>query len=133
MVALMHKSMNRPQLVLAHASADYAQAICRHYNGLGWETHQVSSAREARTLAGELAPTAVVLGTELPDESGWLTCDKIRLDRPAQKVILVTDRSSPGNRRFAEFVGASALVHEDAGIEALAEQVGGRLASAVLS
>jgi len=31
----------------------------------------------------------VVVATELPDESGWLTCAKMMLENGAQKVVLV--------------------------------------------
>jgi DNA-binding NarL/FixJ family response regulator len=113
-------------MVLAHGRSEYADAICRHYGRLGWETHRANSAQHARTLARQLAPAVVVLGIELPDESGWLTCDKLLLERPKQKVVLVADRSTPTSRRFAQFVGASALIHEEAGVEALAEEVGRR-------
>lgn len=121
----------RPRIVFAHQRSAYADAISRHYGRLGWDTHEARSAWEARDLALKLSPAAVVLGVDLPDESGWLTCEKILLDRPKQRVVLVTNGSTPTNRCFAAFVGAAALVHEDAGIEALAEQIGSRLASAL--
>jgi DNA-binding NarL/FixJ family response regulator len=114
----------RPRLVLAHRRADYASSVCRFYGRLGWETHRAASAREARTLARCLAPAVVVLGTDLPDESGWLTCEKLLHERPGQKVVLVADRLTPATRQFAAFVGAAALIREEAGVEALADEVG---------
>jgi hypothetical protein len=70
-----------------------------------------------------LRPEVVVLGTDLIDESGWLICDKLLLERPDQKVVLVTSGTSPTNRHFAEFVGAVALVYEEAGVEALVAEI----------
>src|SRR5262249_51827815 len=126
MTALQAKPfVNRPHLVLAHPNAGYAGSICRYYRRMGWETHLARSAQEARVLARELAPAVVVLSTDLPDESGWLTCDKLLHERPGQKVVLVTARSTPANRHFAQFVGAAALVQEEAGMQALAQEIGG--------
>ncbi len=123
----------RPQLLIAHPSAEYVRSVCRHYQGLGWDTHQTETARKARVLARTVAPTVVVLAIELPDESGWLTCDKILLDRPRQKVVLITDYTKQANQCFAEFVGAAALVHEEAGVEGLAAEVGSRLTCSLAS
>lgn len=126
MNALKEKQLiPRPQLVLAHANAGYAKSVGRYYQRLGWETHLATSALEARRMVRELTPEVVVLGTDLPDESGWLTCDKLLDENPEQKIVLVTDQSTPANRRFANFVGATALVNEEGGVQALADEVGG--------
>lgn len=114
---------SRPHLVLAHPNAAYAASVCRYYGRLGWETHLASSAHDARRLAEQLSPDVVVLGTDLPDESGWLTCGKLLQEYPGQKVVLVAGRSTPENRHFAAFVGAIALVQEEAGVQALAEEI----------
>jgi DNA-binding NarL/FixJ family response regulator len=76
-------------------------------------------------LTAELAPSLIILGTELADESGWLTCDKLLKRHSSQKVILVADYWTPENRRFASFVGAAAVVHREAGFQALAEEIDG--------
>jgi DNA-binding response OmpR family regulator len=120
-------TVGRPCLVVVYPNATYANAVCRYYRRRGWETHVAASAYEARQLAHALTPEVIVLGTDLPDESGWLICDKLLLERPEQKVVLVTNHSSPINRHFAEFVGAVALVHEEAGIQALAEEIDGAM------
>ncbi|HEV3205144.1 MAG TPA: response regulator [Gemmataceae bacterium] len=125
MNALENKSLtNRPRLVLAHANADYARSVNHYFRRLGWETHLTVTGQEARQLTRRLAPAAVVLGTELPDESGWLTCQKLRQELPEQRVILVMVEAASDDYRFAEFVGASALVKEEDGIPALDDEVG---------
>jgi DNA-binding NarL/FixJ family response regulator len=121
--------LSRPRLVLAHSDPGYAGSVCRFYRRLGWETHLASSAHEVRSLARRLSPEVVVLSTELPDESGWLTCDKLLHENPELKVVLVANRSTPRNRHFASFVGAAALVHEEAGVQTLADEVGEVLAA----
>lgn len=125
MNARKHKSQkSRPQLVLAHANTDYARSVSHYYRQLGWEPHLVGCGRDARQLARRLAPAAVILGTELPDESGWLTCQKLRQENPDQRVLLVMAEASSDDYRFAEFVGASALIKEEDGVPALVDEVG---------
>ena len=57
-----------------------------------------------------LEPDMVVLDTDIDGESGWLTCAKLKQDRPAGEVILVTGEECLGNDGLAEFLGAVALV-----------------------
>jgi DNA-binding response OmpR family regulator len=116
---------NRPSLVVAYPKTGYTSALCRHYRLRGWEIHLAASGDEARQLAVQLSPEVVVLATDLPDESGWLICQKLLSERPDQKVVLVTNRTGPANQTFADFVGAVALVHEEAGIQALIEEIDG--------
>lgn len=127
-----NNSVERPRLVLAHADPVYAKSVGRYYRSLGWETHVADTGTEARRLARDHGPAIVVLGTNLPDESGWLTCDKMLDENPDQKVVLVSRGSTPNDRRFARFVGASALVHEQAGVQALAEHIGGPMTLAAM-
>src|SRR5690349_557871 len=74
-------------LVLAHADGPFADACRRQFRRLGWEVHLAGSGPEARQLVEQLRPTAVVLGIDLPGETGWLTCDKIVRQRPTQRVL----------------------------------------------
>ena len=118
------KLITRPQLVVAHPNAGYAKSVSHYYHRLGWDSHLASSGLEARQLVRELSPAVVVLGTDWPGESGWLTCGKLLDEHPELKVVLVTERSTPINRRFASFLGAAALVNEEGGVHTLAEEVG---------
>ena len=69
-----------------------------------------------------LRPSLIVLGTELPDESGWLICDKLNRESTNSKVILVADEPDLPSQQFASFVGAAALVARHAGPSALLEE-----------
>jgi CheY-like chemotaxis protein len=118
------------RLVLAHADAVYAGQAARQFRALGWEVHLASSGPQARQLAQQLRPQAIVLGTELPEESGWLTCAKLARARAGARVILVADRLTPTGQRFTTFVGAHALVAADAGPRALADLLFDKLSAA---
>jgi len=121
----------RPLLILAYADSTYASLAGRYFRRLGWEVHLTSSGTEARRLARTLAPTVVVLDTDLADESGWLTCDKLRRERPNQKVVLVSPNPNEEGRRLAEFVGAATLVCRGVGVSSLIEEVLGKALQAV--
>jgi CheY-like chemotaxis protein len=100
----------RPCLVLAHAHDDYALRASGSFHRLGWDVHRTDNGAEARGLARELAPNLVILDTQLADESGWLTCDKLTREMPRLKVLLVGDQPVSQDESFASFVGATALV-----------------------
>jgi CheY-like chemotaxis protein len=118
----------RPRLVLAHLDAKFAGLICRRLEAMGWDVHHADSGQQVRRLAGDLDPAAVVLSTELPGESGWLTCAKLTRERPGQRVVLVTPNAAAESRRFTEFVGADSMVSQRDGAQAVVcELVGAAL------
>jgi CheY-like chemotaxis protein len=100
----------RPCLVLAHADEDHALRACGSFRRMGWEVYCADSGVEARSLARALSPNLVILDTQLTDESGWLTCDKLTRELPRLKVLLLGVAPRSESASFAEFVGATALV-----------------------
>jgi DNA-binding response OmpR family regulator len=115
----------RPRLVLAYADSAHAVLSCRQLRRLGWEVHLTREGAEARRLSEAIDPAVVVLDTELHDESGWLTCAKLKLERPRLKVVLVGPAVTAEGERFATHVGAAALVSRSAGAASLIEEVHG--------
>jgi DNA-binding response OmpR family regulator len=113
----------RPRLVLAYADSAHAALSARHFRRLGWEVHLASSGPDARRLARTLAPAVVILDTQLPDESGWLTCAKMALENGAQKVVLVSSAVTAEEQRLAALVGAAAVVERRDGVPALVDRV----------
>lgn len=99
-----------PCLVLAHADPLYQARTARSLRRLGWDVYLARTGPEARRLARLLAADLVLLGTDLPDETGWLTCDKLRRERPQVQIILVAPTVDATTRQFADFVGARAVV-----------------------
>jgi DNA-binding response OmpR family regulator len=122
----------RPLLILAYADSAHAARCGRYFRRLGWEVRLVASAAEARRLSSTWCARAVVLDTELPDESGWLTCAKITHGDPSRKVILLAPKRAPETPERLADVSAAALVTRHDDMEALAAAVLGRqLAEAV--
>ena len=115
----------RPRMVVAYADSVHAVLSARHFRRLGWEVHLASSGPDARRLADALAPEIVILDTQLPDESGWLTCAKLILENGAQKIVLVSAEATDEEQRLAETVGAAALVSRETGVPGLVGEVMG--------
>jgi ActR/RegA family two-component response regulator len=113
----------RPGLVVAHADRGYATVVGRSFERLGWAVFLAGSAAEVRRLARNVQPAAVVLGTELDEESGWLTCTKLTREHPELRVILVGEGSEPADDHFAHFVGAAGLVDRSSGAQAVIAEV----------
>jgi DNA-binding response OmpR family regulator len=119
----------QPLLVLAYADSRHAVLSCRQLRRLGWQVHLTHDGAEARRLAQALDPALVVLDTDLPDESGWLTCAKLTLERPSQKVILVSPEVTAEGERYAAQAGAMALVPRSDDATALVQEVHGVIRS----
>src|SRR5262249_12017984 len=114
-----------PSLIVAHSDPAYEAAIARGFRRLGWDVYRVKSGPEVRRLVPMLAADLVILDAELPDESGWLTCDKLTGERERIEVILVTSEPGPLNHAMASFVGAAALIHRSEGPTRVIEEVCG--------
>jgi ActR/RegA family two-component response regulator len=113
----------RPCLILAHADAAYAAQASRAFRRLGWDVYVTRSGPETRRLARMLNPSVVVLEADLPEESGWLTCDKLVREQPLRKVILVGVDFSAECESFAAFIGAAGVVNQADGVQALVDHV----------
>ncbi len=116
----------RPRMVVAYADSAHAALCARHFRRLGWEVHLASSGPDARRMAYGLTPEVVILDTQLPGESGWLTCAKLALATGAQKVVLVSPEVTAEELRLAEAAGAAALVCRDNDVPRLVEEVMGK-------
>jgi DNA-binding response OmpR family regulator len=123
MIRLEKNAVYRPLLILAYADSAHAAQCGRYFRRHGWEVRLVASAGEVRRLLATSTPRAIVLDTELPDESGWLTCAKITHEDPARKVILLAPNRSPENLRNVANVNAVGLVSRQDQIETIAEAI----------
>ncbi len=123
-------AVSPPCLILAHPDAVYGSVVARGFRRLGWDVYLSRSGPEVRRLVRMLEANVVVLDADLPEESGWLTCDKLTREQPLAKIILVSDNLSRRNLELAAFVGASALVRHAAGLVPLVEELCGAAVSA---
>lgn len=99
-----------PCVVVAHTDEVYGQRLQEQLSPLGWKVRLARNAEEARRLAIAFNPVAVILDTQLADESGWLMCAKLTWHGSEWPIILVSPQPTPEQERLASFVGATALV-----------------------
>jgi DNA-binding NarL/FixJ family response regulator len=111
------------RLIVAHADDGFLARVCQHFHRLGWDVYPAHSPEEVRRLAAGVAPSVVLLPTEFPEESGWLTCAKLVKEYPRHKVILVGAYTTPDLQRYTRFVGGSALLGLDSSMRSLAAEV----------
>jgi CheY-like chemotaxis protein len=119
----------RPCLILGHSDPVYAASARRALRQLGWDVYLASTGPEVRRLARMLAAEIVILDTELSEESGWLTCEKLVREEIPLKVFLVSKVVNPVSEEFRVFVGAAGLISYHDGVEGLVDQVCGDVLS----
>lgn len=120
-------SASRPCLIVAHGDPHFAGALGWSFRRLGWDVYQARSGPEARRLARMLDPDLMVLATELEEESGWLTCEKLTGELPRIKVFLIGDAGEQRSHDFAAFTGAAGLLDGKASVATLVQEVCGRV------
>jgi DNA-binding response OmpR family regulator len=111
----------RPCAVLALADDGAAAKTARAFRLLGWDIYTARGGPEARRLARMLEADLALLDVNLPDESGWLTCAKLRHEQPVS-VFIVADATGPRQQALADFVGAAAVIDRHCGPGGLAQQ-----------
>ena len=88
---------------------------------LGWDVQTAADAAEARRLALRHRPHAVLLAADADDESGFLSCAKLRLCLPRVRVVLVAPEKSPAARAIAsKAAGSTAALSRPANSKAQA-------------
>jgi DNA-binding response OmpR family regulator len=112
-----------PRLVVAHGDPAYAALVCHTFHRLGWDVYLADSGPAVRKLAREVGAQFVVVDALLPNESGWLTCDKLRLELPEARAVIVAVAPGFHEANFAVFVGAAALVDQGDGVQALLDEI----------
>jgi len=123
MTLIESAAQGEPRLLLAHSDIGFAALASRRLHRAGWDVYLARTGNEVRQLTKTVSPALVVLDTDLPDESGWLLCEKLSHEQPSPKVILVSDDLTPESSNFASFVGATALVHRQEGVGVLINEV----------
>jgi DNA-binding response OmpR family regulator len=121
----------RPELILSFRDPRHTAVVGEAFRQRGWRVHPARSGREVRALARELVAPTILLGTDQVEESGWLTCAKLRQEQPHLRVFLVAPAVTPERRRFAAFLGAAGLLGQQDDPRAVVRAVcGARLPAA---
>lgn len=91
----------------------------RHFDAHGWHVASAATGPEGRALARRLGADLVVLVPDLPCETGWLTCAKLRYEVPPPVVIVVLDEDDWRGRQRAHFLGARVQLLQDEYLDGL--------------
>jgi DNA-binding NtrC family response regulator len=114
----------RPRhIVIAHSDAEYVTDVQEALQLRGGAVHVARSGEQARLLAHRYRAVLVVLDSQMPLESGWLTADKLARDNPRARVVVVTPELTVKDRIFASFVQATAVVDQIEGPAAILEKL----------
>ncbi len=103
-------------LVVGHADPQVRAELTYQFRRLGWDAHAAANGPAVRRLATRWRPSVVVMATDLPGESGWLTAAKLCHERPEVEMVLIERDLAPEHPSFARFVGAALVVSEQKGI-----------------
>jgi DNA-binding response OmpR family regulator len=120
---LQEPRRSQPGFVLAHADAGYRARAASYLWRLGLDFASVGSAQDLHEIAQAVTLPLVVLDTDLPDESGYLTCAKIKRSRPDCRVLLLGHPAASENYRLAQFVGAEVLLDRHAMLPLLGDRI----------
>jgi DNA-binding response OmpR family regulator len=111
------------RIVFGHPNALLRAEVGSRFCHLGWETHTAATGPETRRLTQRWRPDLVILASAFADESGWLTCAKLRHEWPGQHIILLDADLTPANRRLARFSGAAQVISDRHGMPELIDAI----------
>jgi CheY-like chemotaxis protein len=97
----------RPCVVMA--LAEPLPHVAQQFRRTGWDVYLAESGPQLRRLVRLLAADLVVVDAALPDESGWLTCAKLREEWPNGRIVVLGEGDAREGR-LAAFVGADVVV-----------------------
>lgn len=80
---------DRPCLVLAYLDSAFAVRWGRYFRRHGWSVHLAATAPEACRLVALLQPCAVIIDSELSDETGCLLAAELAHEYEDMDVFLV--------------------------------------------
>ena len=104
-VALSPRPRSARRVVLA-VWVRFRSKVAEMFHKHGWEVFMMGDGG-VHAITAETEPQVVVLPEDAGDESGYLTCAKLRLVRPELRLVIVGAERTPERERFAEFVGAT--------------------------
>jgi DNA-binding NarL/FixJ family response regulator len=120
---LRQSAKRKTKMLLAHADGAYRREVAQSFHALDIELATVGTACAVHRLVRRTKPAVVFLDARLEDESGYLICAKIKLQHPKCKVVLIHQGEGGEAGRFADFVGADAVLDRGDGVQPLVDQV----------
>jgi len=104
----LRKSVGK-MIIIAHPNPQVRKDGANRLRECGWKVISVDSTSLLYSRIGAWPHSLILLATDMPDESGWLACHKIRKSKPQAPVFLVQESIEDADRSLADFVGASGI------------------------
>lgn len=127
-------SASRKRIVVVEDHPGLREQLAELLADAGHEVFVASDVRAARRLVDQKSPDLVCVDLVLPEGSGYELCEYIKATPAlsATRVLVVSGRSLPTDRAFAEEAGADAFLSKPFAIEALMAAVNAQLAKPCL-
>lgn len=90
--------------------ADIVEFVSKVVRARGYEVRCAYDGDEALVLAKRFPPDVMFLDINLPNQDGWLVCNKLKLQTPSMQIVLITGETREDLYRFASFVCADDLI-----------------------
>jgi DNA-binding response OmpR family regulator len=98
------------RVLVVENDLDQRTRIARFLAKNGYEFRLVASGEQALQAAIDFLPTIVLMSVSVPNQDGWLVCCKLKLGHAPPRIILITKTLADAAQRFADFVGAEAIL-----------------------
>jgi len=112
-----------PKILIAHPDLSYRTAVAWFLRQHGCQVTATGSGASLRDWARTCHPYICLIADRLDDESGFLTCAKLRMEFPQSRMLLLVERISPEDERFARYAGAEGILRRQEGMRGVAERV----------
>jgi DNA-binding NarL/FixJ family response regulator len=114
------------KILLAHRDAGFRRELLENLDGREVQVIQSATAEATHALAAEFRPSIIIVDADLPDQSGALTCAKLKISHPRCRVMLVGRQRNGADARLARFVGADVYVSQREGLDEILRYVSRR-------
>ena len=124
----MHKTSTSadsrgPKILIAHPDLSYRTAVAWFLRQHGCQVTATGTGASLREWARISRPDICLVADRLGDESGFLTSAKLRMEFPRARILLLVERISPEDERFARYAGAEGVLRRQEGMKGLLERV----------
>ncbi len=96
-------------VIVAHPDREVRKAITKHLHNCGWNVIAVDTCGKLYSRIQAWPGAKVLLSTTMPDESGYLACNKALKSHPTTQIHLMDGQPDEVDENLAAFVGAASI------------------------
>lgn len=99
-----------PRVLVVNDNPDEIDALDARLRALGYRTSLLQDGEQALDVVSRDPPDLVVLDAFLPSLNGFQACREIKRIAPRLPVVMLSPRTEPADRFWAQECGAAALL-----------------------